>query len=246
MRIVAIIQARLGSTRLPGKVLRPLSGQPMIGHVIDRALRIRGIDRVQMAVPDRPADEPLLAYLEARGEIGVTRGPEEDVLRRYALAAEDTGADVVMRINGDCPLLSPTVSRIVLSQFLDPLEAFDYASNTLERTYPRGLDVEVFSAEVLRTADQEAAQPAEREHVTPFIWRRPERFRLRSVRDAEDHSHLRWTVDTAQDFALVEKIYAELFRDDPAFDYPDVLACLERHPDWTRLNRRVRQRPVAP
>jgi spore coat polysaccharide biosynthesis protein SpsF len=246
MRVVAIIQARLGSTRLPGKVLRPLSGRPMIGHVIDRALRIRGVDRVQMAVPDRPADRPLLDYLGSRPEIGLTRGPEGDVLRRFTLAAEDTGANVVMRINGDCPLLSPTVSRAVLRQFLEHREECDYASNTLERTYPRGLDVEVFSAAVLRTADQEATQPAEREHVTPFIWRHPERFRLRPVKDAKDHSHHRWTVDTAEDFALVERIYGELFHGNPEFDFADVLACLERHPDWTMLNRQVRQRSVPP
>ncbi len=246
MRVVAIVQARMGSTRLPGKVLRSLCGQPLIAHVIDRALRIPGVDRVQVAVPERGADDRLVEYLETRPEIGVTRGPEDDVLRRFALAAKASGAQVVVRITADCPLLSPAVSQRVLTQYLEHRQDCDYASNTLVRTYPRGLDTEVFSASVLQAAEREAVRPSDREHVTPFIWRQPERFRLLPVTDATDRSHHRWTVDTHEDFELVERIYGELLPHDPFFDYPQVLACLKRHPDWSRLDREVRQKGVTP
>ncbi len=246
MRVVAIVQARMGSTRLPGKVLRSLCGQPLIAHVIDRALRIPGVDRVQVAVPERDADDRLVEYLETRPEIGVTRGPEDDVLRRFAQAAKASGAQVVVRITADCPLLSPAVSQRVLTQYLEHREDCDYASNTLVRTYPRGLDTEVFSAPVLQAADREAVRPSDREHVTTFIWRQPERFRLLPVTDATDRSHHRWTVDTREDFEMVERIYGELLEHDPLFDYPEVIACLRRHPDWSQLNRDVRQKPVAP
>lgn len=244
MKVAAIVQARMGSTRLPGKALRELCGQPMVGHVVSRVRRLERVDRVAVAIPDGPSDDPLADYLATLSGVGVTRGPEDDVLARYVAAAAEAEADAVVRITADCPLLCPSVSQRVIDAFLDDPDGCDYASNGLERTFPRGLDTEVVATAALRAAHAEARQPADREHVTPFIWQRPERFRLRSVTDGEDHSDQRWTVDTPEDLALVRRIYEELWPGDPRFDYPEILGCLAAHPEWLELNREVRQKPI--
>lgn len=227
----------MGSTRLPGKVLADVGGTPLIAHVVERARRIGGVDEVALAIPDLAEDDQLAEAGDALG-VRVVRGSPDDVLDRYALAASATSADVVVRVTGDCPLLSPSVSSRVVAA----VAGSDYASNTLERTYPRGLDTEAFTVDALRAAADEAQEPAEREHVTPFIWRRPERFRLRSVRDAVDRSGLRWTVDVPEDLELVRTIVAELGRSE--FDANDVLELLERRPELSILNADVAQKPI--
>jgi spore coat polysaccharide biosynthesis protein SpsF len=237
-RVVAIVQARMGSTRLPGKVLRPLAGRPMVLHVVERARRIPGVDDVVVATPEGAVDEPLRAVLAENG-ITATQGSLDDVLRRYAMAADEASADVVVRITSDCPLLSPAASGLVVAVFLEG--GADYASNTLERTWPRGLDTEVLSRELLDTLDASATEPYEREHVTPAAWQHPERFRLRSVRSDRDLSGLRLTVDTAEDFQLVEAIFDAL-GDDAELD--DVVALLERRPDLVAVNAGVAQKAL--
>ena len=232
----------MGSTRLPGKVLAPLAGRPMVLRVIDRARRIAGVDEVRAAIPDLPEDEPLREVLEADG-VPVTRGPADDVLHRYVLAGDAARADVIVRITADCPLLSPRVSSQVVEAFA--AGAWDYAANTLERTWPRGLDTEVVRADLLRELDRGPRSASEREHVTAAIWRFPERYRLRSVRGAEDHSALRWTVDTERDLDLAQRIYAALgYRADGIFEVEDVLDLLAREPALRRLNADVPQKTV--
>jgi spore coat polysaccharide biosynthesis protein SpsF len=238
-RVVAIVQARMGSTRLPGKVLLPLAGRPMVLHVAERAARIPGVDGVLVATPDEPADAPLRDVLGANG-IDWVSGPSDDVLRRYAIAAAAADADVVVRITSDCPLLSPVVSGRVVAAFLEG--GADYASNTLQRTWPRGMDTEVLGREALDAVDAAATEPFEREHVTPAIWQHPERFRLRSVRGSEDLSQLRLTVDTAEDFQLVETVFETLGRDDVELD--EVLGLLRRRPDLAALNAGVAQKEL--
>lgn len=234
--VVAIVQARVGSTRLPGKVLMELGGRPMVAHVLARASAIGGVTSVVAAVPDSPEDDALALSCRAAG-VHVVRGPYHDVLARYAIAAEAADADVVVRLTADCPLLSPAVSSRVVAKFV----GCDYASNTLDRTFPRGLDTEVFSGEVLGMAAREATEPAEREHVTPFLYRRPERFRLRSVVGVPDRSHLRWTVDTPGDMAFARAVYSSLGTD---FEMDDVLGLLERRPELLDLNRDSVQKPL--
>lgn len=241
--VIVIIQARIGSTRLTGKVLRPLAGRPMVGHVISRAARIPGIDGVVVAIPELPEDDPLAAYLSTVPETEVVRGPSEDVLARYLLAASIHRAQTIIRITADCPLLCPEISGRVLREF-GRSAATDYASNTLERTYPRGLDTEVVSRRALEVAGREAARIADREHVTPFIWRQPERFVLQGVRDRQNNSDLRWTVDTEEDLRLVARLcdaFAEA-RAEP--DYEDLLTYARLHPELASINREVRQKEV--
>lgn len=212
----------------------------MIAHVVERAHRIEGIDEVVVAVPDLPEDDVLTATTSALG-VRVVRGPADDVLQRYLLAAGAANADAVVRVTADCPLLSPTVSSTVVADFRRG--DADYVSNTLERTFPRGLDTEVVSIAALRTAAREAVTAAEREHVTPFVWTRPRRFRLRSIRTTPDRSDLRLTVDVAEDLALVRAVYDALGPDQ--FDIEDVIALLDRRPELVALNAGISQKSAT-
>jgi spore coat polysaccharide biosynthesis protein SpsF len=235
--MVAIVQARIGSTRLPGKVLRPLAGKPMVLHVLERAAAIQGVDEVVAAIPELVEDDTL-AEVVARSGYRVIRGSAGDVLSRYVAAARSASAKAVVRVTADCPLLSPRVSTRVLRAFV----GCDYASNTLVRTYPRGLDTEVMSVDAMQCADREATEPSEREHVTPFIWRRPDRFRLRHVIGSPDRSSMRWTVDTPEDMAFATAIFNEL---GGHFEVEDVIGLLAQRPELSRFNDRVAQEPVG-
>jgi spore coat polysaccharide biosynthesis protein SpsF len=241
-RVVAVIQARLGSTRLPGKVLLPLLGEPVLARVMRRASRAHRLDEVVMATTVDPSDDPL-AELAAREGWPLVRGSQDDLLDRYVLAARTHRADVVVRITSDCPLIDPDLIDRTIEAFQDG--ACDYASLSLEpRTFPRGLDVEVVARTALEQAWEEDDDPAWREHATPFIYRHPERFRLCRVAADEDHSDHRWSIDTPEDYELVRRIYEALGRDD--FTWHEALAVVEANPGWADLNRHVVQKTVPP
>lgn len=197
----------MGSSRLSGKVLALLGGSPVLWHVTTRAAQARTVDQVVVATSDQLGDDPIAGWCAAEG-VRCVRGPETDVLSRYALAAEASAADVVVRVTADCPLLSPAVLDLVVDA--RAASGADYASNTLARGFPHGLDVECFTRATLNSAATEALDPEEREHVTPFVYNRPERFRLASVAAPEDWSWLRWTLDTAADLQALEAIIAAL------------------------------------
>jgi spore coat polysaccharide biosynthesis protein SpsF len=241
-RIVILVQARMGSSRLPGKVLRDVAGKPLVARVLERLERATKADAIVVATTDRASDDVLVEVVESFPRIGVFRGPEEDVLARFEAAARTHDADVVVRVTSDCPLIEPAVVDRCIEALLTSRPAADYAANGLRRTFPRGLDTEVFTFEALRAAHSEATSASDREHVTPYIYRHPRRFRLVSVEDDEDHSSLRWTVDTAEDLELVRRIYEALLPVDPAFEYRDVLALLDEHPTWSDINRHVPQK----
>jgi spore coat polysaccharide biosynthesis protein SpsF len=241
--IVAIVQARLGSTRLPGKVLEDLAGEPMLARVVERAGRSESLSSVVVATTDRPEDDRLAELCSARGW-RCHRGSAEDVLARYVGAAAASGADVVVRLTSDCPFVDPEVIDRVVGAFLSARPAVDYAANVLPpRSWPRGLDTEVFTAAALARADHEDADPASREHVTPYLYRHPERFRLLPVPCETDLSAQRWTVDTPEDLAFARRLYEHL---DEGFGWRDVLALLDEHADWAELNRHVRQKEIDP
>jgi spore coat polysaccharide biosynthesis protein SpsF len=244
LRTVAIVQARVGSTRLPGKVLLPLLGEPMLTRVMRRVGRARTVDEVALATTSLPEDDAVVALAQAEGW-PVERGSETDLLARYLDAAEHRRADVVVRITSDCPLIDPGVIDRTVEAFRE--DTVDYASNTLEpRTFPRGLDVEVVTRAALERADREDRNPAWREHATPYIYRHPELFRLVRVPAPEDHSEHRWSVDTHEDYALVRMLYESLGGDD--FNWVEALAVVEANPDWGSSNRNVAQKmvPQAP
>lgn len=242
MKAVAVIQARMGSTRLPGKVLLDLAGEPMLARVVNRVQRARRLDQVVVAASNEPADDAIGDLCRARGWLCV-RGSQDDVLDRYYQAALTVQAGALARITADCPLVEPEVIDLVVGEFLAAQPAADYASNVLSpRTYPRGLDIEVIRFEALARAWREDDNPAWREHVTPYLYRHPERFRLHRVANAVDLSQLRWTVDTADDLELVRRIYGAFAGDQ--FGWREVLALLDQHPQWLAINRDVEQKAV--
>jgi spore coat polysaccharide biosynthesis protein SpsF len=242
VKVVAIIQARMGSTRLPGKVLLDLAGEPVLARVVERVLRAQTLDRAVVATTIQPADEAIARLCAERGW-PCFRGSEEDVLDRYYHAAAAHRADVVVRITSDCPLIEPEVVDRVVREFLERQPGLDYAANTLPpRTFPRGLDTEVMCFDALERAWREDKNPAWREHVTPYIYRNPGIFRLHGVINEVDLSHMRWTVDTPQDLAFVRCIYEHLSHD--CFSWHQVLAALQEHPEWLEINRGVQQKGV--
>ncbi len=206
MSTLVVVQARAGSTRLPGKVLMPVGGRPMLAFMLARLEPVRCDELVVATSTDRRDD--AVADVAAAAGVPVVRGSESDVLGRFVAALDAHPADVVVRLTGDCPLIDPAVVNEAIA--LRATTGADYASNTLVRTYPDGLDVEVLRADALRAAAAEAVDPVEREHVTPFVYRRPERFRLAAVVGPESLGELRWTVDTAEDLDRIRGIVAAL------------------------------------
>jgi spore coat polysaccharide biosynthesis protein SpsF (cytidylyltransferase family) len=213
----------MGSTRLPGKVLADLGGMPTLAFMLARLASV-DVDRLVVATSDRPADDAIVGVAEAVG-IGVVRGPEADVLARYAAVLDAYPADTVVRLTADCPLCDPALVSEVLGRHR--AEGADYTSNILRRTFPDGLDVEVVAASALREADNEATDVYEREHVTPFIYRRPARYHLVNVESGDDLGAERWTLDTEQDLERLRDIVARL--EDPIHaGWRDVLAVAGR------------------
>jgi spore coat polysaccharide biosynthesis protein SpsF len=239
-KTVAIIQARMGSTRLPGKVLKDIHGETMLARVVRRTQRAGNLDEVVVATTVEPGDEPIVAEC-ARLKVYVFRGSEEDVLDRYYKAARAHRADVVVRITSDCPLIEPEVIDRVVGAFLDARP--DYASNTMERTYPRGLDIEVMTMAALERAWVEASEPYQRIHVTPYFYQNPDIFRLLSVRHRAALGEYRWTVDTPEDLAFVRQVYGYL-GNGGAFSWREVLDLLDRKPELMALNREIRQKAL--
>lgn len=232
MNTVVIVQARMSSSRFPGKVLAPLHGAPMIIRQLERVSRATTPDRIVVATSSDPSDDPL-AKVVADAGYPVFRGSLNDVLDRFAGASTEHRADVLVRITADCPLISPSVIDLVVRAFA--ASDADYASNTLEPTYPDGLDVEVLSASALQQVGELSLDSDEREHVTLGIYRRPELFTLHSVVDPSgDHSELRWTVDTPEDLEFVAWVYSALAGSRPDFEYADILQLLAEHPERSR------------
>jgi spore coat polysaccharide biosynthesis protein SpsF len=240
LKVVAIVQARVGSTRLPGKVLKDLEGETVLCRVVNRLRRAPQINEVLVATTDRTADDAIVAECR-RISVPVSRGDQDDVLDRYHRAAQLAKADVVVRVTSDCPLIDPEITGKTITAFQQALP--DYASNVMERTYPRGLDTEVMSFDALAHAWQVARKPHEREHVTPYIYEHPAEFKLLSVAGDEDHSGNRWTVDTPEDLKFMQEVLARL-KENPDFSWRDVLSLLDREPELVELNRSVVQKAL--
>jgi len=228
---LGILQARMTSSRLPGKVLLPVLERPMIGRQLERLRRATLLDDIVVATSTDAADDDLVAFLDDEG-VPVLRGPLDDVLGRFALVIEEYEPDTVVRLTADCPLASPTVIDTIIGEFHE--RGIDYVSNTLKPTWPDGLDVEVVRAPVLLWAAKTLTDPPEREHVTLGIYRRPDHFKVGNVVNDEDLSDLRWTVDNAEDLAFVREVYARLYPSNPQFEVADVLALVRAEPVLSR------------
>lgn len=234
IRTVAIIQARMTSTRLPGKVMMPLAGEPLILRMLERVKCINGLDAVCLAVPEGNVHEPLIQIVPKYVE--VFRGDEQDVLKRTHDAASYMQADAIMRITSDCPLIDPEVSSTILKGFLN--SDVSYARTSMNSGYPHGFDTEVISMAALNLANKKAQKKYEREHVTPFIWQKPEFFRAVEVDFWPNRRFWRLTVDTKDDYELVSQIYNRLHASKPFFGFTDLEKLFNAEPDLLDINQK--------
>ena len=239
MRKLIIVQARMGSSRLPGKVLKEVCGKTILEHLVIRLKRVKQIDKIVVATTIKEQDNQIVD-LCIKLNTSFYRGSEDDVLSRYYEAALKDRADLVIRVTSDCPLIDPCIIDSVVSFYINNQDKVDYVSNCLNRTYPRGMDVEVFSFSILKEAHEEAKENHEREHVTPFIISRPSRYRLHNIEHSTNLSNYRLTIDTSEDFELIEKIFKELFFENPEFSMKDILTVLEVNSEWLSINSHVK------
>ena len=233
LHVAAFLQARMSSSRLPGKVLKPLAGEPALARQLERVQRAQHLEQVVVLTSDQTSDDPIEALCEGLG-VNCFRGSLPDVLARYAGALQAYPAEHVVRLTGDCPLADWHVIDEVVAAHLQG--DFDYSTNTLERRHPQGLDVEVVRASCLVQAAQISQDPYEREHVMPHFYRQPERFKLGSVIGAADLSHHRWTLDYPQDYTFISAVYERLYARKPDFGTEDILRLLAKEPALSKIN----------
>ncbi|RDE29630.1 cytidylyltransferase domain-containing protein [Parageobacillus thermoglucosidasius] len=243
MKVAAIIQARMSSTRLPGKILKKVLDKTLLEYQIERVKRAKTIDEIIIATTTKKSDDRIVQLCQQLS-IPYYRGSEEDVLSRYYEAATEFNVDVIVRLTSDCPIIDPNVIDKVVEHYLENKGRYDYVSNTLTRTYPRGLDTEVMSYEALKRAHKEAKELTYREHVTAYIYHHPNEFKLCSVLNEKDESKHRWTVDTEEDFLLIKNILETLYPINPLFTLEDVILILRDKPEWVQINAHIEQKKL--
>jgi len=243
-KIAAIIQARITSTRLPGKVLMDIEGKPMLWHVINRLKLSKKINEIILAIPNTKEND-ILEKFAKDNKVKYFKGSEEDVLSRYYEAAKEFKSDIVVRITSDCPLIDPQVVDLVIEKHLN--SGADYTSNVLQRTFPRGLDIEVFNFKVLEKTQKEARKNYQREHVTPYIYEHPEIFELQHIeaKGKLRRPELRLTVDTKEDLKLIREIYRHLYKLRKIFYTEEIIDLFNNHQELIKINEKVRQKNWA-
>lgn len=245
--IVGVIQARMGSSRLPGKVLMEIDGFPMLGHVVERVRQASEVNEVVVATTFDEADEQIASYCVSQ-HIPFVRGENKNVLARTVQAAKEQRADIIVRITGDCPLMDPEVIDKTVLAFLERYPDIDFGSNRgsaeLRRTFPIGLDVEVMSIGALLRANEEAGEDYQREHVTPYLYEKSGRFRTTSIDSGGSYGDLRWAVDSPEDLKFVRRVY-ELLAEKPNFGWQDVLELLAKYPELKAINANVSQKKMT-
>lgn len=242
MSVIAIIQAHMGSTRLPGKVLLDLEGKPVLERVIRRVQACKRVDETVVATSDLPCDQVLEDFCR-KLHVRFHRGSDDDVLERFAETAKAYPAKYYVRITSDCPLIDPSVSDAIISRFLEARPNADYASNKIPQSFPRGLDTEIFTAEALKKAESEATEKHQRIHVTPYFYEHPELFRLMSIESEVDRADWRWTLDTKEDLEFIRKVYA-YFKGRDNFSWIDVLDLLHKEPELKAINGHIVQKSL--
>lgn len=242
MRIVAIIQARMGSTRLPGKILKKINSRPLLSYQIERLQHSQYIDELVIATTKKKQDDLIVQFCKENA-ISYFRGSETDVLARYYEAALAFKADAIVRITSDCPIIDVQVVDKTIQYFIDNGK-FDYVSNTVERTYPRGLDTEIFSFEALEKAYKEAVLERDREHVTAYFYTNPTVFSIGYIKNDMDYSKYRWTVDTEEDFELIKKIIQALYVKKTLFTLKDTINVMKENPTWFNINAHIEQKKL--
>jgi len=241
-RVVAIIQARMASSRLPGKVLEELAGRPVLTWMMTRARRASTVDEVVVATTTDPSDDPIAALCQGQG-YPHTRGSMHDVLDRYYQTARQFEAEVIVRLTGDCPLIDPDLINQAVETLLNSDPPYDFVANRLpaERSTPIGLDTEVCTFAALQAAWQHADQPYQREHVMPYLYEQPGRFNTHLIHYQPDYGHLRWTVDTPEDLVLLRRI-VDHFEERDDFSWRQVIELFEQHPELAQINAQVQHK----
>lgn len=243
-KIVAIIQARFGSTRLPGKILKDLSGKPLLWHVVNRLSHSKLCNKIVIATTTEPEDDKVESYC-VENNFPYYRGSSENVLSRYYEAAKVFGAEIIIRITSDCPLIDPDIIDKMLEQFLSEKSNIDYMSNVFPRTFPRGLDTEIFTSEALEKSFNNAIKQNELEHVTPYIYQHPEIFKIKNFANDKDLSFHRWTVDTSEDYELIKSIYDKIYEPDKIFLLNDILELFDKQPELIKINQNIKQKSLG-
>lgn len=243
MRIGITIEARMTSSRLPGKVLLPIAGKPALERMVERVRRVPGIDQIVVATTVNATDDPIAELAAAMG-VGCHRGSEEDVLQRVLDAANAYGLDVIVELTGDCPLIDPAVIAAVISTYRQA--GVDYVSNCLNsRTFPLGMETQVFATQVLADVARRTSEAEDREHVSLYIYRHPELYSLRNhPAPPPFQSDLRLTLDTPADYELIRRVYETLYPANPEFGLADILTLMECQPELRSLNAGVQQKHV--
>ncbi len=244
MIVAATIQARMGSERLPGKVLKTVLAKPLLAYMIERLKHIQQLAKIIVVTTIDRTDDPIVSLAQ---ELGVSyyRGSENNVLSRVLSAAQAHHIDVILQTTGDCPLMDPSESEKVLTKFLQ--QDYDFVSNVLIRTYPRGMESQIFSRKTLEKINKLTKDPIHQEHVSNFIYTNPELFKLGVITAdvALQKPWLRLTVDTEEDFNLVKTIIEKLYPNNPQFTLANILALLDQNPDLYQLNAHVHQKVLA-
>lgn len=238
-----IIQTRMGSTRLPGKVMLDLSGKPVITHVLERLSQCKNIDKIIIATTTNPEDDVIADYC-SKNEVLFYRGSSDNVLSRYYNAAKENKLDLVVRITSDCPLIDPKVTESIVQFYLE--NKFDIVTNACadltKRTYPRGLDTEVFSMKLLEDAFNNAQELYQKEHVTPYLYEKSDNVYY--YMNGKDYSKYRWTLDTEEDYALIKRVYEEFYHGYHDFFLQNIVEFFEKNPELFEINAHVEQKKV--
>ncbi|MGE7931977.1 cytidylyltransferase domain-containing protein [Viridibacillus arvi] len=241
MTVTAIIQARMGSTRLPGKILKEVNGKPLLAYQLERIAHSECIDKIVIATTLDQKDDVIVEFCD-NNDVEYYRGSENDVLSRYYETAELYEGESIVRLTSDCPIIDPVILDKTIKYYVD--NDYDYVSNTIERTYPRGLDTEVFSRAALEKAYKEATLLRDKEHVTAYMYSNPKKFKLGYITNEEDYSKYRWTVDTTEDFELIELIFKKLYKKNSMFYMKDVIELLKQNPEWVSINAHIEQKKL--
>lgn len=246
MKVVCLVQARVGSTRLPGKILKEICGKTILHHEIDRLKKCKEIDEIVIATTDKEDDDKIVNEAK-KLSVKYFRGSENDVLSRFYYSAKENNADIIVRVTSDCPCIDFEILDKMLIYFKDKYKEkqVDYLSNTIKRTYPRGYDIEIFTFSALEKSYINAEKEYEREHVTPYIYDKTNNFLKLSFENKEDYSEYRVTLDTIEDFIVIKNIFENLYYKNPYFKLNDVVQYLNNNLHIVDINKHIEQKKLG-
>lgn len=246
MKVVCLVQARVGSTRLPGKILKEICGKTILHHEIDRLKKCKEIDEIVIATTDKEDDDKIVNEAK-KLSVKYFRGSENDVLSRFYYSAKENNADIIVRVTSDCPCIDFEILDKMLIYFKDKYKEkqIDYLSNTINRTYPRGYDIEIFTFSALEKSYINAEKEYEREHVTPYIYDKTNNFLKLSFENKDDYSEYRVTLDTIEDFIVIKNIFENLYYKNPYFKLNDVVQYLNNNLHIVDINKHIEQKKLG-